>query len=320
MMVFLTPVFAPAAMHIPDGFLSLQVLVPCWMLTILFVALALKETAQHLDDRQVPFVGVLAAMVFAAQMLNFPIVGGTSGHLIGGTLVAILLGPWTAILVMTSVVTLQALVFMDGGLLALGANLLTMAVISPWVGYGLYTLLKKIHSRAAAFVAAWASVVTSATIVSFALWLSGTVSLPIVLRAMVGVHALIGIGEGLITVAMLAFLERVMPAYAPEREGDLSSVWARGWRVGLVAAFLLALLSPLASPWPDGLERVAADTGFIGRARGPFYHLLTNYSVPWVTNPVLSTVLAGLVGTLLVFLVAYVTVRLIHRQRQAHSS
>ena len=319
-MVFLTPVAAPALMHIPDGFLSLPVLLVCWVFSIFFVALALKKTARTLDDRQIPFVGVLAAMVFAAQMLNFPIVGGTSGHLIGGALVAILLGPWTAILVMTSVVTLQALVFMDGGLLALGANLLTMAVISPWVGYGVYTLLRGVHPRLAAFAAAWTSVVTSATVVSFTLWLSGTVALPIVLRAMVGVHALIGIGEGLITVAMLAFLERVMPAYSPQARGDVAGTWARGWRVGLVVAFLLALLSPLASPWPDGLERVAEDTGFLDRARGPVYHLLTDYTVPGISNPALSTILAGLLGTVLVFLVAYGTVRYLSRQRRAHST
>jgi len=230
-MIVLSSLLAPAAMHIPDGFLSVPVMAVCWVLTAVFVGLALRRTAGTLGERQIPLMGVLAATIFAAQMLNFPVAGGTSGHLIGGALAAILLGPWAAVLVMTSVVTLQALVFLDGGLLALGANVLFMGALSPWVAYAVYRLLLRVHRTLAVFVAAWVSVVAAATGVSLALWLSGTVSLPVVLRAMVAVHVLIGIGEGLITLGVLTFLERA--AWFAWRAQGLPVAWHRdgvwGW-------------------------------------------------------------------------------------------
>ncbi len=301
---------SPAYMHIPDGFLSFPILILCWVLTAFFVGLALRHTQMELGNQHIPTMGVLTATIFAAQMLNFPVTGGTSGHLIGGALAAILMGPWPAVLIMTSVVTLQALIFLDGGLLALGANILFMGVLAPWVGYGMYRLLQSVEERLAVFVAAWVSVVAAATAVSLSLWLSGTVALPIVLRAMVAVHALIGIGEGLITLGILDFLRHTMPEYIPVLETTPSRNplhW--GWRTGLALAFILALLSPLASSWPDGLERVAEDTGFIGRAWEPLYHLLTGYTVPGLDNSTLSTIAAGMIGTTLAFATGYVLAR-----------
>ncbi len=304
-MTLLSGVLAPAYMHIPDGFLSLPVVLLCWVLTAFFVGMALRRTRETLGERQVPLMGVLSATIFAAQMLNFPVVGGTSGHLIGSALAAIVLGPWAAVLVMTAVVALQALVFLDGGLLALGANILFMAVVGPWVSHAMYRLLLRVHRTAALFLAAWISVVVAATGVSMALWLSGTVALPIVLRAMVAVHALIGVGEGLITLGMVAFLERTLPSLSRAPVGETVGRAGQGWRVGLALAIMLALLSPLASPWPDGLERVAEDMGFMDRAREPLYHLLTDYTVPGVSHPVVSTLLAGVLGTVAVFLLGY---------------
>ncbi len=308
--MLLTTLPSPNHMHIPDGFLSMPILILCWILTAFFVGIALRRTQTELGSRQIPTMGVLTATIFAAQMLNFPVAGGTSGHLIGGALAAILLGPWAAVLIMTSVVTLQALIFLDGGLLALGANILFMGVLAPWAGYSVYRLLAGVEERLATFVAAWISVVIAATAVSLSLWLSGTVALPIVLRAMVAVHALIGIGEGLITLGILTFLRNTMPEQSTHTSAQpVHGVFSRSWRAGLTLAFILALLSPLASSWPDGLERVAEDTGFIGKAWDPLYNLLTDYTVPGLENPALSTIAAGLIGTALAFTVGYILAR-----------
>jgi len=170
-----------------------------------------------LGERQVPLMGVTAAFIFAAQMLNFTVIGGTSGHLLGGALAAILLGPWAGMLVLTSVLVIQALLFQDGGLLALGANILNMAVIGVLVGWAAYRLLYRLlGSRpwavfVSGFVAGWLSVVLASLAAAVELAMSGTLAWQIVIPAMGGIHALIGIGEGLITVGVLAFLRVARP-------------------------------------------------------------------------------------------------------------
>jgi cobalt/nickel transport system permease protein len=210
--LWLVPVVSRKAMHIPDGFLSLGIAGIAWVFAIGVLAYAITRTNRDLGERQVPLMGVMAAFIFAAQMLNFPVAGGTSGHLVGGALAAILLGPWAGMLVMTSVVAVQALLFQDGGLLAMGANILNMAVISCLVGYYLYAVTQRtlgdrswVH-LGGAFVAAWCSVVASSAVCALELGLSGSSPIQVVLPAMVGVHAIIGIGEGLITAAALAFI------------------------------------------------------------------------------------------------------------------
>jgi cobalt/nickel transport system permease protein len=200
------------ALHAPDGFVSLPVAIVMWVVTAGAVGIAVRRTNQRLDDRAVPLLGVMAAFIFAAQMFNFPIIGGTSGHLLGGVLAAVMLGPWAGTLVMTAVVAVQALLFQDGGLVVMGANIFNMGVIGTLGGYVVYRLVAGVlggEERArlpAAAVAAWASVVTGAVAMALQLGASGTVPLGIALPAMVGVHALIGIGEALITVAALAFI------------------------------------------------------------------------------------------------------------------
>ena len=136
------------AMHIPDGFLSLVVALAFWVLSVAAVSIALGRIRHELRERQVPLMGVLAAVIFAGQMLNFSVAGGTSGHLLGAALASILLGPWPAVLVMTSVISVQALVFQDGGLLALGANLFNMAVAGVFIAWGVYRLLIRLLPRA----------------------------------------------------------------------------------------------------------------------------------------------------------------------------
>lgn len=204
-------------MHIPDGFLSTGTAVATWAVSAGGLGYAVKRVNRELGERQVPMMGVTAAFIFAAQMLNFTVAGGTSGHLLGGALAAILLGPWPAMLVLTSVLVVQALLFQDGGLLALGANILNMAVIGVLVGWVVYVGLRRLlgektwATMVSGFAAAWVSVVIAALACAVELALSGTSPWQVALPAMGLVHMLIGIGEGLITVAVLAFLRTTRP-------------------------------------------------------------------------------------------------------------
>ena len=212
---------AGPALHIPDGFLSTPVALVGWGLTIGAVLVAARQAERHMNDRAVPLMGVMAAFIFAAQMMNFPVAGGTSGHLLGGALAAALLGPWAAIIVMTAVVGLQGLLFQDGGLLVMGANIFNMGVLT----IGLATLILRIAGPVTrgggagflvvAFIAAWLSVEASAALAAVELGISGTSPLNVALPAMLGVHALIGIGEGLITAAALSFIRVASPGLLP---------------------------------------------------------------------------------------------------------
>jgi cobalt/nickel transport system permease protein len=199
-------------LHAPDGFVSLPIAALMWAVTAAVVGYAVYRTNRDLDERAVPLLGVMAAFIFAAQMFNFPVVGGTSGHLLGGVLAAVLLGPWAATLVMTAVIAVQALLFQDGGLLIMGANIFNMGIVGTLGGYVVYRAIAGLlggEERGrlpAAGVAAWVSVVAAAVAMTLQLAASGIVPLQIALPAMVGVHALIGIGEALITVGALAFI------------------------------------------------------------------------------------------------------------------
>jgi cobalt/nickel transport system permease protein len=170
-----------------------------------------------MGEKAAPLMGVLAAFIFAGQMINFPVAGGTSGHLLGGTLAAILIGPWAAIIAMAAVVSVQALVFQDGGLGALGVNIFNMGVLTSLLGYAVYaTVTSLVPNRpavrlGAAFSAAWISVMAAAALTSLELALSDTSALDVALPAMLGVHALIGVGEGLITMAAVALVLAARP-------------------------------------------------------------------------------------------------------------
>ena len=204
----------PPPLHAPDGFFSLPVAIAGYAVTAVVLAYAVHRANNDLSERAVPMMGVMAAFIFAVQMLNFPVAGGTSGHLVGGALAAIVLGPWAAIIVMTAVVGLQALLFQDGGLLVLGVNLLVMSVLSVLAGYGVYVLFRKAASflreswgmPVGGFVGAWTSVVVIAAVAAVLLAASGTSPIELALPAMLVVHALIGVGEGLITVFALSFI------------------------------------------------------------------------------------------------------------------
>jgi len=197
-------------MHIPDGFLDAKVCIASGALGAGAVAYALRRTKLTLARPEVPKIALIGAFIFAAQMLNFPISGATSGHFLGGALASILFGPAIGVVVMAAVLIVQALVFQDGGLTVLGANILCTGVIGSYVGYGIYKLgLKALGGRASkavTFVAAWSSIVAASCAVAVLLAWSDTFPLGIALKAMAGWHSLIGIGEGLLTALVVAYL------------------------------------------------------------------------------------------------------------------
>jgi cobalt/nickel transport system permease protein len=293
--------YSPVPMHIPDGFLSLIVSIICWVISALVISLAISKTNKALGEKQIPLMGIMAAFIFAAQMINFPVAGGTSGHLLGGALAAIVLGPWAGMLVMTAVIAVQGLLFQDGGLLVMGANILNMGLVTAAIGYGLYRSASTRSNRVKlgiVGVAAWLSVMTGALLTSLELWLSGTSHLQVVIPAMLGVHALIGLGEALITVSALGFILRTRPDLLGE--GSESEKGSRGWIwVGGFITLAAVLFSPLASADPDGLNRVAMDLGFMSNAQsgtGP----LAGYTVPFIALATPGKIVAGIIGVLVV--------------------
>jgi len=276
-------------------------------------------------------MGVMGAFVFAAQMVNFPVLPGTSGHLGGAVLLAILFGPFHASILMASILIVQCLIFQDGGLLALGANILNMGIVPAFVGAALYQMLafRRPFGRAfpgqqgAAFMAAWLGVLSGALLVPFQVVYAGVTSLPLggFLAVMIGVHAVIGLAEGLITVAVLKFIKQLYPlrAIGEHRMGASGAV-----TLLLVVALLIGGgLSIFASGDPDGLEKAVAMSGHAGpeqageadpqQTKEPALSSpLPDYTVPGVGG-VVSTALAGLTGTLgcfaIVLLLSYLTGR-----------
>jgi len=198
-------------MHIPDGFLTTEVALACAVPAAVAVGIGLRRANADLDERRVPLLGVTAAFIFAAQMLNFPVAGGTSGHFMGAALAAILLGPWLACLVLAVVLGVQAFVFADGGITALGANIFNLGVLGALVVGGLMHAARGLPPRLVAGAGAFLAVMAAAGATALELAISGTVPLATVLPAMLGVHALIGAGEAIITVAAVSAVLSTRP-------------------------------------------------------------------------------------------------------------
>ena len=316
------PSLDPNLMHAPDGFFAVWLSLLGWAIMIAMVGLALRNTRAQLGERQIPLMGVVAATIFAGQMINFSIPGGTSGHLLGGALAAAFLGPWGGVLVMTAVVSIQALVFQDGGLLALGLNVINMGIITSFSGYFFYKAISNLIKgdrgvMIGGFVGGWLSVVLTSLFASVELAVSGTSPLQIALPAMVGVHVMIGIGEGLLTASALGFI-------LISRRGLLTGAPAQGQRsaglvlAGLAIALAITLFSPLASPYADGFEKVTSllTAGTSTAAQPSPLQLLPDYTIPALGNSPVSTIVAGMVGVGLVFMLAYGAARLANRQSQ----
>jgi cobalt/nickel transport system permease protein len=205
-------------MHIPDGLMDPVVWIAGYLIAVPVLVLAFRKLGKEAGDERIPFMAVLAAGIFAAQMLNFPVAGGTTGHLIGAALATILVGPAAAMAILTVVILIQCLFFGDGGVTAFGLNLLNMAIVAPLVAWITFKSFRGKARIGAIFTAAWLSVFVAAFIaateLSISFWLSGgaygiapLVSIP----AMLGYHALIGVGEGIITVGILTFVSHVAP-------------------------------------------------------------------------------------------------------------
>jgi cobalt/nickel transport system permease protein len=304
-------------MHAPDGFLTAGVAIATGAITVVTVAASLRQANNQLRDKQVPLAGVTAAFIFAAQMFNFPVAAGTTGHLLGGALAAILLGPATGVLVVSIVVAIQALVFADGGLTALGYNVLNMAIVPAYGGYAMFQLFQRVLPSnvggitSAAGLAAWSSVVFASIAFSVE-WLFGaTAPVPfnVVFASMVGVHVLIGIGEGVITaLAVGAVLASRPDLVHGAQDLDASQLGGskpttRTFVIGgvLAALFVAAVVSQFAGADPDGLERVALDQGFIGTAaeHALGWSIFADYATAGITNEALSLAIAGITGTLI---------------------
>ncbi len=296
-------------MHIPDGFVSVPVAGATGLASVAALFIAFERSQEAFGIRRAPILGLTTAFIFAAQMINFPVAGGTSGHLLGGTLAAIVLGsPWAGTLCIATVLIIQAVLFADGGITALGANIFNMAVVGVWVGWILTQTLQRLlggfkgRLPLAAGIAAGVSVVVAAIACAIELALSGTAPVAIVLPAMTGVHILIGIGEGIITGGVLTYLATARPDLLPGEQQEF-----RGWSVPIVTIFLIAgVLSLFASAWPDGLEKVAENTGFIdlaAKVRVIVPTPLADYSIKGLGQ--IGTSIAGLMGATVCFAVAF---------------
>lgn len=312
--------YAPQPMHIPDNFLSLAVAVLCWLVAAAVLSVAIRKTNQSLGEKQIPLMGVMAAFIFAAQMINFPVLGGTSGHLLGGALAAIVLGPWAGMLVMTAVIAVQALLFQDGGLVVMGANILNMGLVTSAVGYGLYRAVydkpKGLRLAVVGF-ASWLSVMAAALLTSLQIGLSGVAKLNVVLPAMMFVHAFIGIGEALITAAAVSFVMQTRPDLLGEESA--SSGASKNWVwVGGAIALAVVLISPFASADPDGLERVAINAGFMHVAAEAPYQIIPDYTLPFLGETAFSTILSGAIGVAVVALVVLLAARGLKAEAKAN--
>jgi len=307
-------------MHIPDGFLNGATSAGTAVVAAGGLGLSIKRAGAYLQDSRIALTGLVAAFVFALQMLNFPVGAGTSGHLLGGALAVILVGPWLGITAVGVVVIIQALLFADGGITALGSNILNMALTTGLVGWTLFRVMTRLLPKSwvsvmvATFTAGLVSVVATsvAFVIEYGVGGRGSVEVGTVFTAMVGVHFLIGVGEGLISAATVAAVGATRPELIAGLERTAlsgrqtrpirSGIWGFA-ASGLVVAALLVLVAPLASSAPDGLERVAIDQGFIETAED---HALSEsplaeYEVGAVEDEATGTRVAGVVGVLVTF-------------------
>jgi len=212
-------------MHIPDGLMAPEIVAVGWVVALVAIAIAVMKVDRKIDDKTVPLMAVLAAGIFVAQMLNFPIFGGTTGHLLGAALAAVLVGPFAAVIIVTVILLIQCLAFGDGGLTALGLNLMNMAVIAPLVAWLAYKPFAERNDKIGVLVAAWASVFAASIAATIELvgsfGLSGGaygIEAAIAVPSMLGYHAIIGIGEAIITGGIYLYLAKVAPEVIKTRK------------------------------------------------------------------------------------------------------
>ncbi|NIR45062.1 MAG: energy-coupling factor ABC transporter permease [Gemmatimonadetes bacterium] len=294
--------------HIPDGFLSAPVTAGTLAAAAGLVLYAAHRSRRQLDERAAPTLGLATAAVFAAQMVNFPVAAGTSGHLMGGTLVAVIFGPWAGFLVMTAVLIAQAVIFADGGITALGANIVNIAGVGALLGYSVYAMAVRLvgpgprRSALAAALGAYAAMLLIGVAAGLELGVSGIAPTRLAVGAMAGVHAIIGLAEATITGLVVAALVRRQPDLIHGRPmGDRAVRPARPLVLGALGAMAVAagILSVVLSASPDSLERVAIDLGFAESGTGWVGAPFPDYEA-WLAGAA-GTLIAAALGVTLLF-------------------
>ena len=308
-------------MHIPDGFLSAGVAASTWTAGACSLAWALRAERSRPDATPAGTLGALAAFTFAAQLVNVPLLPGTSGHLVGGTLAAAVVGPSRGLLVMAVVLAVQALLFQDGGVTAYGANLLAMGVAGACGGYSVSALVARLWPGLRGLVAgpvigAFAATLTAAAFIALALAASGLYPLAVVLPLLLSLHVPIALVEAALTGAILASLAR----WRPDLLHGVQRAGARGasaWGVLVLALAIAAFAAPFASPLPDGLEAAARRLGFAAAARPLWPAPAPDYAAPWLAVGRAGSAAAGLVGTLVAATLAWALTRRLGSARAA---
>jgi cobalt/nickel transport system permease protein len=288
-------------MHIPDGFLSIPVWGAMDAVAAPSIAYIARRAQREFDHHKIPLMGVMGAFIFAAQMINFPVGSGTSGHLVGGALLAYTLGPAAASIVMTAILATQALVFQDGGVLALGANVFNMAIAGVFAGYLPYLLLR--GRKTGIFLGGMCSLLVSAALALTELLESGVHMAPAVLAISIGLFVVSAVLEGAITVAVMDALEKIQPGFV-RRPAASMNPWGR---VGIaLSAASLALAGAgvfVASSRPDGIEQLGLQTGLPAHVRTLFASPISEYRVQMMSSPFLSKSLAGIIGLGIIYVV-----------------
>jgi cobalt/nickel transport system permease protein len=310
-------------MHIPDNFLSTPVWAALDAVAAPAVVVVSRQAQRATDENRLPLLGVMGAFVFAAQMINFPVGAGTSGHLVGGTLLACVLGPWAAALVVSAILIVQALVFQDGGVLALGANVINMALLGVIAGYLPARWLFQTRWKSyGVFFGGLCSVMVSGAAALSELLISGIRMAPTLVELSLAVFFVNAVIEGAITVSVLRAIERLNPAgrLAIAQQAETESSWARV--VAALAAASAAIAAGaivLASTLPDGLEHLARDLHVPFGARPLFHSPLRNYHVSPLGTDWLSRATAGLLGLAIIYAICALGGRLLARARRTYS-
>ncbi len=313
-------------MHIPDNFLSTPVWAALDAIALPAVTIVSRKAQKGTDTNRLPLLGLMGAFVFAAQMINFPVGIGTSGHLVGGTLLACLLGPWAAALVLTSILIVQALVFQDGGVLALGANVINMALLGVLAGYlPAYALFRTKWKSHGVFLGGTLSVLVSGVLALSELLVSGIRMSSSLIEISLGLFLVNALMEGAITVSVLKAIERLEPgiSFATRKIGIRQPV-RRLWRkaaLGIAAAsvFLAAVGVLVASTLPDGLEHLARTLGIPFGAHPVFRSPLSDYQIHALGANWFSRVTAGLLGLFLIYAICTLGGHLLARARRSYS-
>lgn len=303
-------------MHVPDGFINAPVSIGTGVISFATLWAYVRSAKSLVADKLIALTGMMSALIFVLQMINFPIAAGTSGHLLGGALAVIVLGPNLGIICISIVVVIQSLLFADGGLSALGINVLNMAIITSLVGWLTISSWKKLFGEAnisiisGSIVAGILSVVFSSIAFVFEYALGGTVSVPLgsVLIAMVSSHLLIGLGEGVITALIVSLLLRVRSDLIYiKTNNDKKNSKSSFYGLFIFLLLCLTLITPYASSSPDGLESVAGDFGF--SEDSGIVLLLDDYGISGLNNDFLSTALSAVLGVVVVIGVSNIVLK-----------